>query len=87
MSGYLQVCVESCLLLWEMSLEEGSGIIMEGAIGELGLGEEVGSFVLPFAICWAHFASRRDFDLEPGGLPTGNEISFMRKIDKTRTLR
>lgn len=66
--------------LREPSEERVSGVIIEDVIGELGFDGEVGSFVLPLAICWAHFASSRDFALDPGGLPTEKETIKYRKI-------
>lgn len=66
--------VEVCLSLWEPSWDGVSCVIIDGNREELGLGGEIGSFILPWAICCAHFASKRDLDLEPGGLPTEKKV-------------
>lgn len=56
---------EICLSVWEVSDET---VVGKGEV-ELGLGE-IGSWILPWAICCAHLVSSRDFVFDPGGLPT-----------------
>lgn len=68
-------CVGKDLSVWVLSGDWVSCGVIGGKIEEVIL-DGVGSFALPLAICCAHFASRRDLDFDPGGLPTERNITL-----------